>query len=88
MKIKLLIFAIVAGVIITLITGLRDSTPPVLVGASWYGYPLSWLYRLLLAPQYFPWRVDALSLSADIIFWTVIVGIVLYILSKVKRRQE
>ena len=69
---------------ITLLTGLvpRASlppayTPPLLVGAMWYGVPLVWLIRLVLAPEHFPWRVDVLGLVADIIVWAVVVGLLL-----------
>ena len=68
MHIRTLIPAIIGGVAITLLTGLVSNTPPMLVGAVWYGYPLAWLIRLVLAPEYFPWRVDVLFLVIDIIF--------------------
>ncbi|MEM2943057.1 MAG: hypothetical protein QXT81_06510 [Candidatus Bathyarchaeia archaeon] len=82
---KTLIISIVGGMIVTLLTGLVEVTPPMLVGAQWYGYPLPWLYRLVIAPQYFPWKPDLLNLIADIVFWAVIVGIVAFIVKKVKK---
>jgi hypothetical protein len=86
MNIRTLIPAISSGVAITLLTGLISNTPPMLVGATWYGYPWAWLIRLVLAPEYFPWRVDALFLIIDIIFWAVIVGIVSFTLKTVKKK--
>ena len=81
----MIIFSIIGGIIITLITGLILNTPPMLVGASHFGYPFPWLVRLIIHPKYFPWRVNILYSVFDIIIWTVIVGIVLFIVSKIKK---
>jgi len=70
------------GVVITLLSGLARNTPPGLVGASWYGYPTVWLYKLVLAPQYFPWKVNVLNLIIDIIFWAIILTVLVFIASK------
>lgn len=77
----ILLSSIIGGLIITLLTGLISNTPPMLVGATHYGYPFAWLTRLVLAPEYFPWRVNALTLVADMIVWAVIIGIVLRVLA-------
>jgi hypothetical protein len=61
-----------AGVGVTLATGLVPNTPAQLLGATWYGYPLAWLYRLVLAPEYYPWRLDAMSIVLDALFWILI----------------
>ncbi len=78
MKAKIRIFAIIGGVAITLLTGLIPNTP-MLVGAVHYGYPFSWLIRLVIAPEYFPWRINVLNLVADIVVWTIVVGILLFV---------
>ncbi len=67
------------GVVITLLTGLYNSTPGGLVGAAWYGFPLTWIRRLVVAPQYYPWVVDYPGLVTDIVFWAVLIGITLSI---------
>jgi xanthine/uracil permease len=67
-----IIIAIAGGAALALLTGLVDVTPNGLVGATWYGFPLPWLYRLIVAPQYYPWDVHWLSLILDIGFWCVI----------------
>jgi len=85
MNARSVLISIVGGVVITLLTGLVVTTPPMLVGAQWYGYPLPWLYKLVIAPEYFPWKADLVNLVADIIFWTVIVGIVLFIVQKARK---
>jgi len=72
-SLKTLIFAIIGGVVITLLTGLINRTPPMLVGAVYYGYPFAWLEMLVIAPQYFPWVVRPVRLILDIVVWTIVV---------------
>ena len=62
--------ALGAGVMF--LTGLADVTPGGLVGARWYGLPLTWIRRLFIAQQYYPWRVDWTGLAADIVFWVAL----------------
>ena len=85
MKTRIAIGAIVGGVLITLLTGLVRNTPVMLVGAEHYGYPLAWLTRLIIAPEYFPWQVDYVNLVVDFIVWAVIVGVILFALIKRKK---
>jgi len=77
MNVKIVVLAIIGGVLASILTGLIDSTPAMLVGATWYGYPLAWLFRQIVAPEYFPWVVDITNLIADIIFWTMILSAVI-----------
>jgi hypothetical protein len=83
---KLLIFAIIGGIVITLITGLINNTPEMLMGAVYYGYPLAWLEMLVVAPQYFPWHVRPLRLIIDIVVWAVIVWVILFAISKARKK--
>ena len=83
---KLLILAAIAGVVITLLTGLVENTPGMLVGAVWFGYPLAWLVRMIVAPQYFPWVVRPYRLIADIVFWGIVAAIVLFAYTKVSKK--
>lgn len=71
----------VAGAILTFLSGLINSTPGLLVGAVWFGWPVTWLRRLVVAPQYNPWVVDWYGLVADIVFWAILVWIVSYLLT-------
>jgi len=84
MKVKIILAAILGGVIVTLLTGLISNTPPMLVGATHYGYPFAWLTRLVIAPQYFPWRFNILTLIVDIVIWTLVIGIILFVFSRRK----
>ncbi|WP_455363678.1 hypothetical protein [[Eubacterium] cellulosolvens] len=80
-----LLMSILGGEIVTLLTGLVSNTPPMLVGATHYGYPLPWLFRLVIAPQYNPWRIDLLNFFADIVIWFVIVAIVVFVVERVRK---
>ena len=81
---KIVILSLIGGVVTTLLTGLLSNMPTPLLGAEHYGYPLPWLFRLILAPEYFPWRVDAMPLIVDVVIWTVVIGVVLFVLTKIK----
>lgn len=83
---KLLMYAVIVGVAITLVTGLLQNTPEMLVGAVWYGYPLAWLVRMVVAPQYNPWVVRPLRLVTDAVFWIVIATIVLFGYTQIRKK--
>jgi hypothetical protein len=80
MNVRILFFAIIGGVILTLLTGLIPNQQ--LMGATHYGYPFAWLIRLVIASQYFPWQIVVLNLVANIIVWVLIVSVILSILIK------
>ena len=84
MNMKMLVFSIIGGVVITLLTGLISNTP-MLLGVTHYGYPFAWLFRLILAPEYFPWRINAVNFVVDVIVWAFIVGIILFIVKKKRK---
>jgi hypothetical protein len=80
--------AIVAGVVITLITGLLSSTPSGLVGAVWYGYPLNWINRLVIAPTAGnPWVVQWVNLVVDIVVWSIVALIVLMLIGMTRKHK-
>ncbi len=63
------------GVVFTLLTGLVNTTPGGgFVGATWYGFPDTWLRYLMVGPQYNPWVVDYTGLLVDIVLWTVVIS--------------
>lgn len=80
---KLVVFAVIGGVAAAFLTGLIENTPTALVGAVWYGYPLAWLIRRVVAPQYSPWVVEPFQLILDIILWTLIIAVVIFAYSKI-----
>jgi hypothetical protein len=82
MATKTVIYSVIGGVVVTLLTGLISNTPAMLVGAMHYGYPLAWLVRLVLAPEYFPWRVNVPNLIVDLVIWIIIVGMAVTVLTR------
>lgn len=76
------IVSVVGGIAVTLITGAISSTPAGLVGATWYGYPTAWLYKLVIAPQYNPWNLNIASLLIDAVFWIAIIAFIISISEK------
>jgi len=85
MKVKTLVLPALGGVVLALFTGLVSNTPPMWLGATLYGYPLAWLSRLVLAPEYFPWRIDWANLIIDVVVWIVIIGLAMFILTRIKK---
>ena len=79
MDVRFISATIIGGVGVTLLTGLFPNTRPMLLGATHHGYPFAWLIRLIIAPQYFPWRINELNLILDIIFWSAIIGLIMYV---------
>jgi hypothetical protein len=80
-----LLVSILGGVLVTLLTGLFPTTPSLLVGATWYGFPLAWLIRMIVAPEYNPWRIELLNFFADIVIWFVIVAIVVFAVERLRK---
>ena len=83
---KIVILSLIGGVAITVLTGLLSNMPTMLLGAEHYGYPLAWLFRLILSPEYFPWRLDAIAMVADVVVWSIIVGAVLFAWTRIKHK--
>ena len=81
---KIVILSLIGGAVISLLTGLLLNMPAPLLGAEHYGHPLPWLFRLILAPEYFPWRVDLASLLGDVAVWTIVAGVALFAWTKIK----
>lgn len=77
--------AVGGGVILTLLTGLFPLRT--LMGATHYGFPMPWLIRLVLAPEYFPWRVGWLGLIIDLIVWTTLVFVILFLYDRFSPRS-
>ncbi|MDE1855359.1 MAG: hypothetical protein KGH57_03530 [Candidatus Micrarchaeota archaeon] len=81
MEKKFIAESVIGGVVITLVSFLYNSTPGGgLVGATWYGFPLTWIrYLVVNTQQYSPWAIDYAGLIADIIIWAMVVAVVLFL---------
>ena len=84
--VKTLMFALIGGIVITLATGLINNTPAMMVGAVRYGFPFAWLVMYVVAPQYFPWHVRPVRLVLDIIVWAIVVWVILFVVSKLRKK--
>jgi hypothetical protein len=78
MNVKMIIYSILAGLVITILTGLFTNMPSKLLGAVHYGYPFAWLIRLVIAPEHFPWRVNMLKLIMNMVIWSIVVFIIIF----------
>jgi hypothetical protein len=85
MKTRTILFAIAGGILASLVTGLFSNTPVGMVGAVHYGYPLPWLIRLIVAPQYFPWVVDYVGFLFDVVVWALVAGVLIGILTRARK---
>ena len=70
------------GVILTLATGLVPTE--VLMGATDYGFPLSWLIRLTLPPEFNPWRIKIANLIIDAAFWTAVALLIIHLKKRIQ----
>jgi len=70
-----LLVSLAAGLVLTLLTGFvrLESLP----GGEHYGFPAAWLVRRVLAPDYFPWRIEPVGLAVDLALWTVVAFVVI-----------
>lgn len=70
------------GIAVTLVTGLVPLRT--LAGGIHYGFPMAWLIRRVLAPEYFPWRVNWLGLVADVVVWTIVILALLLVYERLR----
>ena len=84
---KLIAESVIGGIAITLLSYLYNGTPSI-VGAVWYGFPLTWIRYLVVGPQYNPWAVDIVGLVVDVVVWSVVVGVVLFVLQRGKTKKR
>ncbi|WP_455369642.1 hypothetical protein [[Eubacterium] cellulosolvens] len=87
MNVKLIVYSMISGLVITLLTGLFTNMPAKLLGAVHYGYPFAWLIRLVIAPEHFPWRVNILNLILDIVIWSIVVFAIMFGVAWVRKSK-
>ncbi len=75
--------SLVGGILITLFSGLISTNA--LLGGPHYGLPLTWLYRLVLAPEYNLWMTSRTGIVFDVVFWAIMVFAFLSIYDKRKK---
>jgi hypothetical protein len=70
---KIVIASVIIGILAALVTGAVNSTPAGLLGTTWYGFPVTWISKVVINPSGNPWKLDTVGLIADTVFWFVIV---------------
>lgn len=91
---RMVIFSVVGGVVISLLTGLVPNLEksPDLMGEVWYGYPVAWLMRVVpeslreFWPR--PYEVEFLPLVVDSIAYTIGLGALLFSTRIAKRESS
>lgn len=96
-RVRMLTIAIVAGIILTLITGwmqgvllytmaggLHYLMEP-LLGASNYGLPIVW--RSVIVYPGSPTNYHIIGLVVDVVFWAVVVWVILFIVTKLQKKK-
>jgi hypothetical protein len=78
--------SVAAGVAVTLLTGLYNNTPADFVGASQYGFPFTWLGRLVVPAPNPSLDFNVVSLVYDFIFWIALAGIVMFLVGNYRRK--
>ena len=74
-KLKLKVIAVLLGVLITLLTGYASTLQ--LIGATNFGYPLTWLTQRVIAPIYNPWFINYFNFVVDILVWSFLAWVLL-----------
>lgn len=76
--------SLAGGVVLTLLSAVVPFQS--LLGRTHYGFPMAWLIRRVLAPEYVPWRVNWLGLVVDVAVWTAVVFVGLVLYDRVRQR--
>ena len=79
-KLKLKVIAVLLGVLITLLTGYASTLQ--LIGATNFGYPLTWLTQRVIAPIYNPWFINYFNFAVDILIWSVLAWILFDVMQR------
>lgn len=77
--------SVLGGMVITLLTRKLMYTQPIPVDEARYGFPFPWLIRFQIPPQYPSWGIEPLNFFADVAFWSIVISITLFALTKAKR---
>lgn len=81
--------AVVISAVVTLGTFTIDTTPNLLVGATWHGWPFAWLYVIVYPGS--PWSINWMNFAGDLILWFALsfaVLVSLLVLRKNAKRME
>lgn len=77
--------SVAGGVLLTLLAGLVPLRT--LAGGTHYGFPMAWLIRRVLAPEYSPLWVNWPGLVVDLLVWTALVLVILLLYDRFGRHS-
>lgn len=80
---KIIAIAVIVGLVMTLVTGLINTTPDDLVGATWYGWPAAW--RIVPVTATPSSNYEIVPFVEDFIFWFVVAFVILIVWRKFKK---
>ncbi|MDE1852011.1 MAG: hypothetical protein KGH69_04990 [Candidatus Micrarchaeota archaeon] len=80
--------ALFVGMFMAFMSAMIPNLSAFLVGAAWYGLPASWLVKMVVAPQYNPWRIEYVAFMVDVAFWFAVTATVMLIRENLVRKLE
>ena len=80
--VRFLVVSLAAGIALTVLSGLVPMVT--LVGATRYGFPLTWMSRLVLAPEHYPWRFNITYFIVDAVIWSFIIAAARLLISRTR----
>lgn len=81
---KIVGLAIIVGLVITLITGIINTTPSGLLGATWYGWPFAWRIVPVVPNPVATYRIW--QFIGDFIIWFVVAFVILFLAKKLRKK--
>lgn len=75
--------AVAFGFVATLFSSALNVTPNGLVGATWFGWPMAWMYNLVTYPP--ATNISYTNVFFDVVGWAVIGAIVLLVATRMKK---
>jgi hypothetical protein len=73
--------SIPVSIVVSYATLWVDDTPAGLVGSTWYGYPVAWAFKAVVAPIFNPWSYDYTAFAEDVLFWFAVCFFIIYMAS-------
>jgi hypothetical protein len=73
---KTLLASLLLGIGVSLVTGLLPRE--VALGATQYGWPLTWRVHMVVAPELNPWRILPAWFVVDAAFWSLLAFLIIY----------
>jgi hypothetical protein len=82
---KEVIVSIIIGAIVSLLTGLINTTPSKLVGVGYWGFPIKWVKQIIYpgAPKEILW----IHFIENTIIWIAMIFVIVIIIRQIAKRS-